>query len=625
MFKVTNINGDVIESTRKPSNVLGSAVHEGLKYYLGGGEVPTPVDEGEAIKFGHQKGRDYLTAFSDGFIEYTATIANRQNLEERFAFCYFGYIKDLDYQKQVKKLVMVEKMLKYRVEVDGKELPIPLKGSADLVYYDHEDRLIIKDHKFTGKYSDEEAIDGAKLLQAAFLYFLTYAELGVPPYSIIFSEFKYTENRDKSRQTRDYEIIYAENPIIFELFYRMYEDVTDMLLGKAVYLPNIYATFDREVAILAYIHRLDVDEIRAEQLKKMKVDNITDFLKRKIETEGKMKRYLETVSQKFISAQTLNYKDMTIPDRIKMKLAEHGMAVDFESKVEGFTVDLYRFEPQVGIKMSRIEGYAKDIEIAVGVSGIRILAPIPNTTLVGFEVPRAERRFPDVAPASQGFSLAFGVDIMGNPYYLDIREAPHLLVAGATGAGKSVFLNALITQLLTQDCEIVLFDPKIVELAQWRNEKKVCAYADEPKQILKHLMGLTKTMDERYKALQKLGKRNIEGTAIKPIFVVLDEFGDLTVGIGNFSEEIRACILKLAQKARAAGIHLILTTQRPSVKIVAGDIKANFPTRVAFRTATEIDSHVILDMPGAEKLLGKGDMLLKTHDDVVRLQGYLVE
>jgi len=622
MFKIRYINREVIDTTTSVSAVLGNAVHRAMQAYLGGEkDIPTPADEGEAIKHGHARGLEYLKAYSDGFINWTSNIPTRTVLEEKYAFCYFGYIKDFGFAKKVKEIINVEKKLKYRIEVEGQNLPVPLVGVPDFVYEDFEGRIKIEDHKIVATYSKEDDIDGAKLLQAIFLYFLVYADTGKAPYSCTFREFKHTKNADGSNQTREYTIVYEEVPMAFELFYRFYGDITDMLLGKMIYLPNIKAMFDKEVSILAYIYRLDIAEERNQAFKKLKVDNLTDFLKLKIQKDGSVKKYMETVTAQFISSQTLNYKDMKVEERIKMKMAEHGLGMDFHSKVEGYSVDLYRYDPSIGLKMSKIEQYAKDIEQVVEVSGIRVLAPIPDSGLVGFEVPRKERRFPTIRPVAGSFEVAIGVDIFGKGKRIDIREAPHMLVAGATGSGKSVFLGSLIKQLKEiTNAQLVLLDPKMVELIEFADSANV-VYECNPKKIEKVLRGLVKEMETRYEILQKAKVRNIVElpSAMPYIFVVIDEFGDLVTGKDSSVSEY---VLLLAQKARACGIHIILTTQRPSVKIVTGDVKANFPTRIAFRTATSVDSMVILDQTGAEKLLGKGDMLLSTAEGITRLQGF---
>lgn len=655
MFKVNAINGDYIETTSSPTNVIGRSVHKALEVYFNNQNI----DDGEAIKRGHQAGVDYLKNISDGLIEYSGRIPNRAKMEEKFAFAYFGYLKDINFRPEVKEILMVEKMLKYRVSVGDHELPIPLKGSADLVYRRIDNKIIIRDHKIVSSYSDENKMDGAKMIQTVFNYFLVYAELGEPPYSMIYEEFKLSKNRDNSKQTVEYEIVFDEYPLMFELFYRFYEDITNALLGKMVYVPNLFAIYDREVSLIAYIHRLDVDEVRDKVLKKLKVENITDFLKKKIQKDGEMKKYLTTVTTKFISAKTLNYKDMTIEDKIKMKLAEHGLGIEFHDKVIGGAVTLYRYDPSIGLKMSKIESYVKDIEQVVGVSGIRILAPIPNSEYIGFEVPLKVRGYPSEKAKNNGFDLAIGIDVYGTTHYMDIRKAPHMLVAGSTGSGKSVFIETLIQQLATfspDEVQLSLLDPKMVELGGYAKGANTRIYKSDIMDIHRELQALVVEMNDRYKILQDKGYKNLDqyranGGKLPYIFCFIDEYGDLiatnhveiekkVVGIyqkgenagqdkvevikHNISNIIKNNILLLSQKARASGIHVILTTQRPSTNIVDGVIKANFPTRVAFRTSTSIDSMVIIDQSGAEKLLGRGDMLFldPTKTGIERLQGF---
>lgn len=619
MFKVNAINGESIETTSSAGNILGKSTHKALEVYAGGGNVATPKDEGEAIKLAHSIGLAYLNECPDGFIKYNSNIPSRANLNERYAFTFFGYIKEYDFQNRCKEVLLVEKMLKYRVEVDGKVLPIPLKGSADLVYRDYKDRICIDDHKITTAHSKPDAIDGAKLLQAAFNYFLVYAELGEAPYKMTFREFKYTKNSDGSPQTQEFAIVYDEHPLIFDYFFRMYQDVTDALLGKQVYVPNVTAMFDREVSILAYIHRLDVDEEREKAFKRMNVSNITDFLKKRIQRDSKMKKFMDTVSTKFISAQTLNYKNMEIHDRIKMKLAEHGIGVDFDSAVVGPAVTLYRYDPTVGVKMSRIEQFAKDIELVTSSHGVRVLAPIPGTELIGFEVPNKNRSFLGSAPKSKNLRVALGVDIQGDAQYLDIKDAPHLLIAGSSGSGKSVLLNSMLNAI-GGSADLWLMDPKQVELEGIPHAK----YADTRKDIASLLAQLVHTMEERYTQMKAAKQRTWQGRAI---IAVIDEFGDLMSSKsrgGVDKSELEDFVVRLAQKGRASGIHLIIATQRPSVDVITGLIKANFPTRVALKTASPKDSEIILGVPGAEKLTGKGDMLLmsSTEPALRRLQGY---
>lgn len=661
MFKVNNINGDQLETTSSPINILGKAAHHGLQTYFGGNDaVPVPAnDDGEAMRLAFEAGTAFLNNYSDGLIGYNSTIPDRAKLTERFAFAFLSYLKELNFDPTKQQTVFVERMLKHRVSVDGRELPVPLKGSADWVYRGTDGRLHIKDHKFVGKYSDPETIDGSKLLQAVFNYLLVYAETGEAPLDITFAEHKVVPNQDHSPQTREIVIVYDETPLAFDLFFRFYQDITDALMGKQVYVPNLMAIFDKEVSLLAYIHRLDVDEERAAALARMKVDNITDFLKKRLQKDGAMKKYLEVVGSKFISADTLNYKNMTIPERIKMKLAEHGLGVEFHSQVVGSAVTLYRYEPSVGLKMGRIEKFVKDLEQVTGTTGIRILAPIPDSELIGFELPNKTRTFAGSGPKSKGWEIPLGVDISGQPFFFDPRQAPHTLLAGATGSGKSMTLGYLVSRLLERpDALLVLLDPKKVELQDFAEHKRVLSYRDDIMGIHKQLGTMVAEMDRRYTVLKQGKVKNIEqhnakGGKLPYLFVVIDEYGDLivqeytneeTVPAGEYlsgprkgeprfdtvktdiSGEIRQRILQLAQKARAAGIYLILTTQHPLAKIVDSAIKANFPARIAFRTTSASGSQVIIDQDGAEKLLGKGDMLLQWSDGspIKRLQGYTV-
>lgn len=620
MAKIRYINGDVIDTTTSVSAVLGSAVHRGIQAYLGGEkDIATPADEGEAIKHGHMRGLDYLTSYSDGFINYSSTIPNRQKLEEKYAFCYFGYIKEFNYKKKYKEVLLVEEKLKYRVEVEDRSLPVPLVSIPDLVARDHKNRIAIVDHKIVGSYTKEDDIDGAKIIQAMFNFFTVYAHTGEAPYSFTFREHKHTLNSDGSPQTREYTFVYNEVPMMFELFYRLYQDITDMFLGKAVYLPNFRAMWDKEVSILSYIYRLDVQEERNQAFKKMKVDNITDFLKMKIQKEGSIKKYMEQVATQFISAKTLNYKDMQIEERIKMKLAEHGLGLDFHSKIEGDSVTMYRYEPSIGLKMKKIEAYVKDIEQVVEVSGVRALCPIPNSGLVGFEVPKTERSFPVLKiPKKTSFELAIGKTIMGETRVYDIRSAPHILVAGSAGSGKSVFLNNLIKQLLmNKEAELYLFDPKQVELVEFEDEKNVKEYISDYEQIGVSLNSLVKEMESRYATMKEKKVKNISETKMKYKIVVIDEFADLVMNL-DLGKQVQL----LAQKGRACGIHLIIATQRASTKVISGDIKVNFGVKAVFRMSKAIDSRIMLDEDGAEKLLGKGDMLFSTENGTERLQSF---
>lgn len=654
MFKVNYINGDKIDSTRGISGVIGNAFHTAMEIYYGEGK--------DSIKAGLEAGMTFLKEYNDGFIQFSTTVPNKDKAMAIFAFAYNAYIQEKNSDNE--RVVSTEEMIETDISVEWKgeliELPIPLKGYLDKIVeveVKGEKEMSIVDYKLVIKFSDPDKIDGAKILQSVEYYFLTYAKYGKAPYSMIFEELKRTKNRDNSPQLRKYEIVYGENEQFFDFYFRFYEDMTRAINGEAVFVPNINDFYDNEVAIIAYIHRLDVSEEKARQMKKLRVDNITGLLKKKIEHAGSMRKLMKTAEKKFKVAKNINYDTMPNQERIQTKLMEFGILVHFDSKLEGHSVDLYRFRPSIGLKMSKLLGYVSDIEQVVGIAGIRVLAPIPNTTLVGFEIPRKERSFPDGLPLAQDFNLNIGIDIMGKVKTFDIRKSPHTLVAGATGSGKSVFLNTILTQLSALDnVGLHLFDPKRVELVRFAGEKNTVEYYSDIVDIYLALSEIVRIMNERYDILAREKVRNIEeynqqnNLKLPYKFIVIDEFGDLTVsnhvleetvptgevyqrgpktGVEktkkqklNLSQEVMKSILILAQKARAAGIHMIIATQRPSVDIVTGSIKANFPTKVAFRTSRAVDSKVLLDEEGAEKLLGKGDMLFSSDEGVTRLQGF---
>ena len=321
----------------------------------------------------------------------------------------------------------------------------------------------------------------------------------------------------------------------------------------------------------------------------------------------------------------------------------------------GPTVTLYEIVPAPGVKISRIKNLEDDIALSLAALGIRIIAPIPGRGTIGIEVPNKK---PEMVPmrqmvASKKFQecafelpVILGKTISNELYLADLSKMPHLLCAGATGQGKSVGLNTLIVSLLYKkhpsELKFVLVDPKKVELTLYNKIERHYlaklpgdgdAIITDTKLVCNTLNSLCMEMDERYELLKSAGKRNIieyntkfkerkllptEGHRFLPyIVVVIDEVADLMMTAGR---EVETPIARLAQLARAVGIHVILATQRPSVNIITGTIKANFPARLAFRVTSKIDSRTILDSNGADQLIGKGDMLYSTGNDLIRLQ-----
>ncbi len=321
----------------------------------------------------------------------------------------------------------------------------------------------------------------------------------------------------------------------------------------------------------------------------------------------------------------------------------------------GPTVTLYEIVPAAGVKISRIKNLEDDIALSLAALGIRIIAPIPGRGTIGIEVPNKK---PEMVPMKQMIGskkfqecnyelpVILGKTISNELYIADLSKMPHLLCAGATGQGKSVGLNTLIVSLLYKKhpstLKFVLVDPKKVELTLYNKIERHYlaklpgdgdAIITDTKLVCNTLNSLCMEMDERYELLKSAGKRNIieynakfrerkllptEGHRFLPyIVVVIDEVADLMMTAGR---EVETPIARLAQLARAIGIHVILATQRPSVNIITGTIKANFPARLAFRVTSKIDSRTILDSNGADQLIGKGDMLFSTGNDLIRLQ-----
>ncbi|RKZ33836.1 cell division protein FtsK, partial [bacterium] len=308
------------------------------------------------------------------------------------------------------------------------------------------------------------------------------------------------------------------------------------------------------------------------------------------------------------------------------KLTSFNVTGEVKRIIPGPVVTRFELKPDEGIKVSRIISLEDDLALALKARSVRILAPVPGKDVVGIEIPNDSRETVHIREiiASKEFAnsrsplaFALGKDVSGNPVIADLDKMPHLLVAGATGSGKSVCINSIITSLIyrnsPEELRFILIDPKRLELSLYNDipylAHPVITEHEYAKLILKWA---TDEMDSRYRALEKLSVRNLGEYNKKSeeplpfIVVVIDELADLMV---RGAAEVEENITRLAQMARAVGIHLIVATQRPSVDVITGLIKANFPARIAFKTRSKIDSRTIIDMNGAEVLLGSGDML----------------
>jgi len=323
-------------------------------------------------------------------------------------------------------------------------------------------------------------------------------------------------------------------------------------------------------------------------------------------------------------------------------LGDFGISARVTDIERGPIITRYELEPAPGVKLSRIVTLSDDIALNMKAQSVRILAPIPGKDRVGIEVPNTQGSFvylKEVFSSSEFqkspacLTLALGKDITGKSVVTDLDDMPHLLIAGTTGSGKTVCVNSLILSLIFRnspaDLKFVMIDPKMVELMPFNGlPHLLCPVVTDSKKAYTALNWAVGEMEERYRLLSKVGARNIKAYNEKQekmpfIVVIVDEFADL---MSVSRDQTEAAVQRLAQLSRAVGIHLVLATQRPSVNVITGVIKANLPARISFKVASKVDSRTVLDMNGADKLLGKGDMLFLRPGEAkpIRIQGALV-
>jgi len=336
---------------------------------------------------------------------------------------------------------------------------------------------------------------------------------------------------------------------------------------------------------------------------------------------------------------------------IEEKLVNFGIEGKITEIKPGPVITMYEYKPAAGTKINKIASLSNDLAMALKATRVRIIAPIPGKDVVGIEVPNdiretvylkellsKEKFKKDLSP----IFLSLGKDIGGSPMFMDLKKAPHLMIAGTTGSGKSVFLHSIITSMLykgtPQDLRFIMIDPKMLELSGYEDIPHLLhPVVTDPKKSAAALRWAVKEMEMRYKLLSDIGVRDIDSYNSKVqsnndfdaasdllpyIVIIIDELADLMFVAPN---EIKESITRLSQMARAAGIHLIVASQRPSADVVAGLIKANFPARISFAVSSKTDSRIILDASGAEELLGKGDMLLlQPPNNLIRIQGSII-
>lgn len=663
----------VYDDAMSPSGVVGTACHKVAEAYFGNGKSTD-----EAIQVGY----DYIDSVSESEIDYGKT-GSREKILTEFKQAIGFFFEELPVFHEI---LGVEVSITTEITgVDGNVLPLPAKAKIDLIARNKLTEIEVIDWKFSRGYTDPDVTDFSKFLQAMFDYHIVKEKYGEAPARVIFRECKISKNKNNEPQIQDYVIDFKEDTLYgdFATFYKLYNEVTKYISSPtSIYLPNPNDYFNGQNSFDAF--RLGIIGTEAPVAVKHKVEQKT-FVD---------KNYVASATER------VENKDLSDEEKIRFKLQEFAMPVEMSETFVGASVTKYTLKPSRGIPMSKISRVGNDIALALGAESVRIEAPIRGTNLVGIEVPSKNRKRVDLVEShfQKGTTnIPIGIDVFGKVHYKDLADMPHLLIAGATGSGKSVMLNVILTALTKQNSpealRLILVDPKEVELASYAGvphlakiptydkkhdrtflESRIVTTSEGAVEAIDYVVGL---MGDRYKVLAKAGVKNIEEYNLKnnsnPLsryVVVIDEFADLMMSgkkaessdldIKEFTErinfialtklvagkkiaqkdiknliselkkealpDVETSIIRIAQKARAVGIHLVLATQRPSADVVTGLIKANVPTKIAFATTSEVNSRIILDESGAEELIGKGDMLFQDPNsrDLKRLQGLYI-
>ena len=416
--------------------------------------------------------------------------------------------------------------------------------------------------------------------------------------------------------------VYKISSVVLKLLYRSLYALVAWIASKInkKEIPIAVETPTQELKVkhkpLIIAQEQDDDDEEEEEFKAVKVRS------------GKYK--LPSVELLNKPPKTKNTEDLSVLELIAKSLEARLKDFGVEGKVvevsPGPVITMYEFKPAPGVKINKVANLSDDLALALGCGSLRVIAPIPGKSVIGIEVPNKVRDNVYIRElidsntfknSDKKIPIAVGKDTFGNPYMTDLAKMPHLLVAGSTGSGKSVFINSLICSILykfsPQEVRMIMVDPKMLELSIYEGIPHllhpVVTEAGKASQALKWAV---REMMSRYAMLSEKGAKSISSynaTADEPlpyIVIIVDELADLMM---VSSKDVESSLTRLAQMARAAGIHLVLATQRPSVDVITGLIKANFPARIAFKVASKIDSRTILDTMGADKLIGMGDML----------------
>lgn len=581
----------VYDDPTTPAMLIGKAIHKMIEQKI----------KGEPTDIATKAGLDEIDNVSDYEIDYSKN-GSREDMINQYNKLSITVINELPNYSNV---LAVEDKIECDLTILGKK--IPMKGYIDLIL-DHGDWLEIVDFKSVRLYSDEETENYKYLIQAWIYTQLAEFKYNKPVNRFVFSEIKKSVNRDGEPQIKNYVLdrqgIIEANDVIG----RTIKNISDYIDNpNAVYFPNPSDILNgnRSMEIVAQMDGISVRTIhRTERKEKFSAINVDIAPEKNLADESG--------------------SDM---DRIMTKLVEFGIGGEITSKIEANQVVTYTLKPNRGVKMSKIAGLEDDIALALGSEAVRIIAPIYGTTTVGIEVPKTQE-FPKFTGSLTGTQVAIGVDTMGNTVIDDVAKMPHMLIGGQTGSGKSVFAKNIIRSLVADKSnDITIIDQKMVEMIEFADD---CNVVTEQEDAMVATLQLINVMQARYKEFMKkrvvdIDSYNAQGGNLSRKILMIDEYADLVMSLDKETRQnLETGLSRVLQKGRAAGIHVIIATQRPSADIVAPIIKANCPVKVCMRVATARNSEIILDSPGGERLLGKGDMLYLGTGMInpVRLQGF---
>lgn len=573
-----------------PAMIVGKMAHKVVENYMSGIDINIAIEN--SITY-------FNNEVQDNEVKWGKT-GSRENILKDFTSAVKMYFEEMPKYENV---ILSEKQITSIVtdEIQWRKLqsPIPFLGIPDLVFRENE-KIIIEDFKFKTKHTDiSDGIEPMYWFQSLFYYYLVKNELKEEPSEMRFREVKISKNKDNSSQhniitinfkSEDFDFMKAHFWYQILGFFKFIEN-TD---ADSYFPYNIYDQMDGKEtfnAMQSTVFGYKMDSAQKSDLVKMEKE--------------------EFKNTKFIQSNT----PTTIEGKIKYKFQEFGIALEFAKMQEWYAYDRYLFEPSRGVKMSEVKKYAEDVEQATEVENIRIVAPVPWTKYVGVEIPKENRKFSKIEEKDV---MPIGRDINKKLYTLDFTnpDTPHVLIAGKSGSGKSQLIKALI-ESRPKDYQLVCIDPKLVELTKYKNESLL--YASFPEDALMTLENIEYEMKMRYRKMEREWVSEI-GNLAPRMMVVIDEYASLKLH-PKLGKEIEKILINLTNMGRACGIHIIIATQRPSVDVITGLIKANIGCRICLSVASQIDSKVVIEQPWAEKLAGKGDLLyVYPWQEPIRLQ-----